>query len=153
MSCSIEIIDKKTKTYRLCRHKPIISGITLINGEINELCCCRQHKQAMINKFVRDDKYQKDYNVRNYEFNEIINIHVVLYNIDTKVAFDHLHLGTVQFGPKTEKEHLDEIYDEYHTEYSLIEMYRLQNESDDWYQRYNNCIYNMNIIQKRMNEI
>ena len=59
----------------------------------------------------------------------------------------------VHYGPVTERVHLEQLYDEYHQEYSLIGMYDLQYESASYRETYHDCIHNMNRISDRLDEL
>ena len=56
----------------------------------------------------------------------------------------------VHFGHVTERVHLEQLYDEYFNEYSLIGMYDLQYESDSYRETYDDCLYNMDYISDRL---
>lgn len=60
------------------------------------------------------------------------------------------HLGTVEFGPITERTHLEALYDEYFEERARTGMFGLHLEDHEWRVRYDDCVLNMSTIDQLM---
>lgn len=152
MACEHEVFDKKSRTWRPCTRSATLFAESLIDGEVTRMCCCKQHYPALLRRIVSADPYQFGHGKRNRLHSETINTHLVVKS-RKETPIERVHLGTVHFGPETEMEYLDRMYDHYHDEYCLIGMYRLQHEYDDWRDKYNECAYHMRCIESRMREI
>lgn len=60
-----------------------------------------------------------------------------------KTPDECIHLGNVEFGHMTEQDHLDNEYERYQDELSLIEMFCLQEKSQVFADKYKDCLNNM----------
>ena len=80
-------------------------------------------------------------------------MHLVVECIATSVV-DHVHVGSVAFGPITEIEHLNREYDEYFEEYSLIGAFNLRDKEDprypEWVSKYELCKFRMAEIEHQI---
>lgn len=85
-------------------------------------------------------------------------MHLVVSRLGgTKAAtspIEHVHVGSVAFGPITEIEHLNREYDEYCNEYSLIGAFNLRDKEDpyhsEWVSKYELCKFRMDEIKHRI---
>ena len=80
-------------------------------------------------------------------------MHLVVERITTSVV-EHVHVGSVAFGPITEIEHLNREYDEYFDEYSLIGAFNLRDKEDpdylEWVSKYELCKFRMEEIEHQI---
>lgn len=151
-TCQHEVFDKKRRTDRPCT-RPATSVVEIfIDGLSIQRSCCTQHRQSTIDHIIAADSRQFGDRQRNLRRDDIINLHVlVLHMSDGSV--ERIHRGTVHFGPMTEMEHLDRLYDDYNDEYCRIGMFQLHHDDVKWRTRYDECAYNMQCILNRMEEI
>ena len=147
MSCEYEIFDKKTRAYSPCSHYASVVIETLIDSVTTRRCCCGQHRLATIELMITADQCQFGHGKGDRNRSDVINIH---FSVTDTTTSSSEHRGTVHFGPVTEQVHLEQLYDEYFDEYSLIGMYDLQYESDSYRETYDDCLYNMNYISDRL---
>jgi hypothetical protein len=111
---------------------------------------------STIDLIINEDKYQFGHGERYRQRGNVINTHFVVSSItpsssSSSIVFEHR--GTIQFGPITEREHLEQLYDEYFDEYSRIGMCDLQYDTAYFQDKYNDCVYHMNLIDYRIDAL
>lgn len=150
--CEHEVFDKKTRTHRPCTRPATLVVETLIDAVTTQRCCCGQHRRSTIGRILAVDSSQFGHGHRFRHQEDVINTHVLVSSLSDG-SVERMHRGTVHFGPVTEMDHLDRLYDDYQDEYCRIGMSQLQHEDDDWRSRYEDCSYHMHCILDRMQEI
>jgi hypothetical protein len=81
---------------------------TLVDGLITHRFCCGQHKARAIQELVDADPYHDIHFQRTIQ---VINTHVRVVDLKTSTEVDCVSRGSVQFGPMTQREQLDHLYD------------------------------------------
>ena len=136
---------------RRCSRFMVYTVESFEDGNVSRLGCCSQHKpNAIRNVYDSQTHFGHNHRTRcvNDHINSIVTVERCEHILDEAVEIHHI--GTIEFGPITEIEHLETLYDEYHEEYSLIGMYNLHNEDEDWSKKYNECKSRMRMIERRL---
>ena len=153
MACEISVWCAKTRDWRPCTRSATCVAETLLDGQLIRRCCCAQHKPKAIEKLVQRGVHDVWGQRTTWRLgSQVVNAHV---RVEVRPAGkapreEFVSRGTVEFGPMTEREYLDDLYDEYHEEYSRIGMARLQHEDDEWRARYDHCARHMQAIEARL---
>ena len=150
--------EMTTRSGAPCSRAAVYAVESLIDGQLTRRCCCTQHRPDVIQKITFDDPSHFGHGKRRRERDEFINIHLVVSGIGAKTTSspieEHIHVGSVAFGPITEIEHLNREYDEYFEEYSLIGAYNLQDKEDYrypmWLSKYELCKFRMAEIEHQI---
>ena len=111
-----------------------------------------QHRLSTIELIITADQSQFGHGKRDRNCSDVINTHFLVSSMsdDASSSIECEHRGTVHFGSVTERVHLEQLYDEYFDEYSLIGMYDLQYESDSYRETYDDCLNNRDYISDRL---
>lgn len=117
---------------------------------LRRLYCCAQHKPKAVRE-VFDQKTHFGHGQRTRSPNAYINTIVTVARCDRICDDETHHIGTVAFGPISERTHLEAMYDEFFDERSRIGMFGLHLEDPDWRARYDDCVHNMSMIEQRLN--
>lgn len=153
MACEIPVWCAKTREWRPCTRAASCIAETFLDGQLIRKCCCKQHKPKAIEKLVQRGAHDVWGQRTTWRLgSQVVNAHVRVEVTATGVV-EHVSRGTVEFGPMTERAHLDDFYDEYHEEYSRIGMARLQHEDDEWRARYEHCARHMLAIEERLDTL
>ena len=116
------------------------------------MCCCKQHKPKAIEKLIQHGPHDIWGQRTTWRLgSQIVNAHVRVE--DSSSIPEHVSRGTVEFGPMTQQEFLDDLYDEYQDEYSRIGMSQLQHKDDWWRRRYDDCAHHMRVIEERLHTL
>ena len=145
--------EMTTRSGAPCSRAAIYAVESLIDGQLTRRCCCAQHRPAAIQKITYDDPSHFGHGERWNTRSGDINMHLVVERIATSVV-DHVHVGSVAFGPITEIENLNREYDEYFEEYSLIGAFNLRDKEDprypEWVSKYELCKFRMAEIEHQI---
>jgi hypothetical protein len=151
-TCEHEVFDKKTRTHRTCTRPATLVVETLIDGVTTQRCCCGQHRRSTIDRILAADSSQFGHGQRQRDRDEVTNTCVLVSSLSDG-SVERIHRGTVHFGPVTEMDHLDRLYDDYQDEYCRIGMFQPLHDDVEWRSRYDDCSYHMRCILDRMEEI
>lgn len=153
MACEIPVWCAKTREWRPCTRAASCVAETFLDGRLIRKCCCKQHKPKAIEKLVQRGAHDVWGQRTTWRLgSQVVNAQVRV-EVTATGAVEHVSRGTVEFGPMTEHEHLDDLYDEYHEEYGRIGMARLQHEDDEWRARYDHCVHHMRAIEERLDTL
>lgn len=157
VECEIPVWCTKTRTWRACIRSATCTAETFIDGQILRQCCCKQHKPKAIEKLIQNGPHTT-WDERAVSWRDglqIINAHVTVEvkHVNKPTEIEHVSRGTIPFGPMTEREYLDNLYNVYHEEYGRIGMFSLQYEDDEWRRRYDECAYHMRMIEDRLDSL
>jgi len=150
--CEHEVFDKTTRTHRPCIRPATLVVETLIDGVTTQRCCCGQHRRSTIDRILAVDSSQVGHGQRFRQQEDVINTQVLVSSLSDG-SVERIHRGTVHFGPVTEMDHLDRLYNDYQDEYCRIGMFQLHHDDFEWRSRYDDCSYHMQRILDRMEEI
>ena len=131
---------------RRCSRSIVYTVESFEDGVITRLFCCAQHKPKAIRE-VFDQQTHFGHGQRTRCANDHINSIVV--TVKSGETETH-HLGTVGFGPITERTHLEELYEQYFEERARIGMFGLHLEDSKWRARYDECDHSMREIEQRL---
>lgn len=149
MACEIPVRCAKTRDWRPCVRSATCSVETLLDGDHIRICCCKQHKPKAIEKLIQHGPHDIWGQRTTWRLgSQIVNAHVRVE--DTTSGTEHVSRGTVEFGPMTEHEFLDDLYDQYQEEHSRIGMFQLHREDDVWRRRYDDCADRMRVVEDRL---
>lgn len=156
MACEIPVWCTKTRSWRACTRSATCTAETFIDDQIIRKCCCKQHKPKAIEKLIQEGPHTTwDQRTTWRLGSQIINTHVRVEVTPARkpTEVEHVSRGTITFGPMTEREYLDDLYDVYHEEYGRIGMCGLQHEDDEWRRKYDECAYHMQMIEDRLDSL
>lgn len=142
MACDIAVRCAKTHDWRPCTRSATCVAETLVDGQLTQLRCCKQHKLKAVDTLIQTGPHDIWYQETTWRLvSQLINTHVRVLMISTGEV-DHISRGTIYFGPMTKVEYLDHEYDTYHDEYSRIGMCGLHREDDE-------CLVHMRYLDSR----
>ena len=155
MAC--EVSTRGHPCSRFAKHTLTI----LEDGIVFQRRCCAQHRERAMRQLVasRPTHFSHDSSVPRHQqiasgdrINTIVTVdeHLQGGPSDVPETERHYHFGNVVFGPETERQHFESLYERYQDEYCRIGMFGLQNEDPEWKLKYEECIHHMRMIEFRL---
>ena len=138
MACEVP-----TRSGRSCSHFAKHTLNMLEDGITYQMRCCSRHRDTALRVLVNDSETHFGHGVRMRQKDEYINSIVTVDDVPYP-------FGVVAFGPETERQHLERVYDTYQDEFCRIGMFGLQNEDPTWRLKYEECKHHMRMIEFRL---
>lgn len=124
---------------------------TLVDGHLAHRFCCAQHKPRAIEELVDTDPYHDLHFVTTLRLcSQIVNTHVRVIRLADSSVVECVSQGFVEFGPMTEREYLDHLYEMYQDEYCRIGMFGLHEDDRYYRDRYDQLARQMRAIEDRL---
>ena len=149
---TIMACDMMTRSGTPCSRAAIYAVESLIDGQLTRICCCTQHRPKAIQKITYDDPSHigHDENTRSSD----INMHLIVERITTSDV-EHVHVGSVAFGPVTKLDHLEREYDECFYEYTMMLLSDKMDKKKDpgypeWHSKFEMCKARLDEIYSRI---
>jgi hypothetical protein len=107
----------------------------MVNGQLKTLLCCGRHKARAVDTLVDTDPYHTVHFQRTTWRlrTQVINTHVRVVCLKSPEEASVVSRGTVEFGPMSEHEYLDALYEESFEERCRIGMFGLREERREQY--------------------
>ena len=146
MTCAISTRDGGP-----CSRPMVYTVECFEDSVVRRLYCCTQHKPRAMRE-VFDNTTHFGHGQQSRDADAYINTIVTVSRCDRicdNKSETH-QFGTVEFGPITERTHLEGLYDEYFEERARIGMFGLHLENHEWRVRYDDCVHHMSTIDQLM---